>query len=169
MRPFTAEAATVAADPKYMIASGLPFLPGKLRAWVDTIASVLDIAPMLIAWFDPVLGGNQLQPASKSVSTSPSRQASANTSRLDGTALNLTPGAILRPLRIFAARRKSSRRPPPWPPSSAHCTGLPANSPTGFTLPSVGDAATCGLRPLMSYSLLSSYSQSGSEVTTSNG
>ena len=49
MQPFSAEAATVEAEERYIIASGLPFRPGKLRACVETMASVLLMAPMFIA------------------------------------------------------------------------------------------------------------------------
>src|SRR5690606_7847993 len=46
IRPSTADAATVAAEARYIDAFGLPLRPGKLRAWVEIIASPAAIAPM---------------------------------------------------------------------------------------------------------------------------
>ncbi len=74
-----------------------------------------------------------------------------------------------RPRRIAAACLMSSMRPPPCPPSSAHWISRPARSPTGCTLPSVGEAATCGSSPLTSYVRVSLASAGESERTTSNG
>ena len=45
-------------------------------------------------------------------------------------------------------------RPPVLPPTSAISTGMPATSPTGLTLPTVGGQATCGSSLLTSISNL---------------
>src|SRR3989338_1832662 len=47
IEPATAAAATLNAEARYIFASGLPLRPGKFRAWVEIIASLAVIAPML--------------------------------------------------------------------------------------------------------------------------
>lgn len=63
MHLFTTNTATVYAKLGYMIVSGLPFLLGKLRAWVEIIDSCSDTVPILMTWLEPVLTGGQGAPA----------------------------------------------------------------------------------------------------------
>src|SRR5665647_3398089 len=90
--------------------------PTKLRLVVATARSPSARTPMWPPRHGPQVGVLKAQPASMSACMVPSAAASRHTCCVPGRMMARTSGCTLRPRRIAAAGRRSSRRPLVQPP-----------------------------------------------------